>query len=160
MEDLLSEFRHAVESAEAALLKISEGECESRPKPDQWSAKEVLGHLIDSAANNHRRFVEAQWKEDLVFPGYDQERWVAAQRYQARSWRELITLWKAYNLHLVHIVAAIPEDVLKQPRSEHSLDQIAWQRVDRETPASLEYLIRDYLGHLNLHLDQILTGST
>lgn len=160
LEDFLNEFRHTVEFAEEALFKIPEAESESRPVPGQWSAKEVLGHLIDSAANNHRRFVEAQWQEDLVFSGYNQERWVAVQRYQNSSWTELITLWKAYNLHLIHIVSVIPEDVLKQLHAEHSLDQIAWQPVDSETPVSLEYLIRDYLGHLNAHLDQIFADST
>lgn len=63
-------------------------------------------------------------------------------------------------LHLIHIVSVIPEDVLKQLHSQHSLDQIAWQTVDRKTPANLAYLIRDYLGHLKVHLDQILASSS
>jgi anti-sigma-K factor RskA len=159
VEDLLAEFRHTIEAAEKELLTISEAESEVRPAPDQWSAKEVLGHLIDSAANNHRRFVEAHWKEDLVFPGYDQERWVAVQGYRSRPWPELVALWKAYNMHLVHVVAAMPEEVLNRPRKDHSLDQIAWQVVDRETPVSLGYLIRDYLGHLRAHLEQIPARS-
>jgi hypothetical protein len=159
MEDFFGEFRHTIEAAEKELLDISEAESEARPAPDQWSPKEVLGHLIDSATNNHRRIVEAQWKDDLVFPGYDQERWVAVQGYRGRRWLELIGLWKAYNLHLAHIVASIPEETLTQPRREHSLDQIAWQRVDPETPVSLEYLIHDYLGHLKAHLEQILAKS-
>lgn len=86
LEDFLSEFRQTVVSAEEALLKISEAESESRLGPGQWSAKEVLGHLIDSAANNHRRFVKAQWQEDLVFSGYDQERWVAVQGFGVQFW--------------------------------------------------------------------------
>jgi hypothetical protein len=98
MEDFLTEFRQIIRAAEEELLKISEAESEARPAPDQWSAKEVLGHLIDSAANNHRRFVEAQWKENLVFAGYDQERWVAVQQYRGRPWPELVALWRAYNL--------------------------------------------------------------
>lgn len=136
-------------------MEIPETQAEIRPSPNQWSAKEILGHLIDSAANNHRRFVEAQLKDELVFPGYDQERWVAVQQYQQASWFTLIALWKAYNLQLAHVIAAIPETTLKQPRPKHSLDRIAMQKVSADTPVSLEYLIRDYFKHLLAHLDQI-----
>lgn len=158
MKVFLEEFRQTIEGAEKALLKISEAESETRPAPGEWSAKEILGHLIDSASNNHRRFVEAQWRDDLEFPGYEQERWVAVQRYLCRPWAELIGLWKAYNLHLAHLVGSIPEETLKLLRGRHSLDRIAWQTVSSEEPVSLEYLIRDYLGHLEAHLDQIFSG--
>jgi hypothetical protein len=66
VKDLASEFRQTIATVEEQLLTISEAESEARPAPDQWSAKEVLGHLIDSATNNHWRFVEAQLKDDLV----------------------------------------------------------------------------------------------
>jgi hypothetical protein len=155
MEAFIEEFRQTIEGAAEELLKLSEAESETCPAAGQWAAKEIIGHLIDSAANNHRRFVEAQWRDDLEFPGYEQERWVAVQRYRERPWAELIGLWKAYNLHLAHIAGSIPEETLKRPRSGHSLDRIAWQRVGREKTASLEYLIRDYIGHLKEHLDQI-----
>jgi hypothetical protein len=155
MEAFIEEFQQTIEGAAEELLKLSETESEIRPAPGQWAAKEIIGHLIDSAANNHRRFVEAQWRDDLDFPGYEQERWVAVQRYGERPWAELIGLWKAYNLHLAHVVSFIPEETLKRPRNRHSLDQIAWQRVGRGNMVSLEYLIRDYLGHLREHLDQI-----
>ena len=157
MEQLVRDFAKTIESAVGALAELSEAESESRPAPGQWSAKEVLGHLIDSAANNHRRFVEAQGKGDLGFPGYDQEHWVAVQRYQQRPWRDLIALWAAYNRHLAHVLASIPDVELRRPRARHSLDEIAWQRVTRERPVSLQYLISDYYAHLQAHLDSILS---
>jgi hypothetical protein len=55
VEDFFGDFRHTIEAAEKELLDISEAESEAQPAPDQWSPKEVLGHLIDSAANNHYR---------------------------------------------------------------------------------------------------------
>jgi hypothetical protein len=67
VEDFLGDFRHTIEAAEKELLDISEAESKARPAPDQWSPKEVLGHLIDSAANNYRRFVDAQSKDDPAF---------------------------------------------------------------------------------------------
>jgi hypothetical protein len=159
MQDFIRTFREVIETAEQRLLEISEAQAEVCPGPGQWSAKEILGHLIDSAANNHRRFVEAQLKDDLVFPGYEQESWVAVQRYQRASWAALIALWKAYNLHLIQVVSSIPESELRRGRGEHTLDKIAWQTVSEDTPASLEYLIRDYFGHLQDHLGQIFSNS-
>ncbi|HET6853328.1 MAG TPA: hypothetical protein VFH46_13570, partial [Pyrinomonadaceae bacterium] len=68
---------------------------------------------------------------------------------------DVIQLWTSYNLHLLHVVSVIAEDIRTKPRQNHSLDQIAFNLVDRNTPATLEYLIRDYVDHLRHHLDQI-----
>jgi hypothetical protein len=158
MEDLVRDLRQTVASTGEQLLGISEAQSEIRPAPGQWSAKEILGHLIDSAANNHRRFVEAQLKDDLVFPGYDRERWVAVQRYQQAPWSGLIALWKAYNLHLAHVVAAIPEGILEETRREQTEDETAWRTASSDAPVSLAYLIRDYYGHLQAHLAQLFAA--
>ena len=120
-----------------------------------WSAAQILGHLIDSAANNHQRFVRAQFTDHLDFPGYEQEQWVRAQHYESEAWPQLLALWLAYNRHLAHVVAGIAPDVLSRPRARHSLERIAWQTVPASQPATLDYLIRDYLGHLKDHLRQL-----
>jgi hypothetical protein len=87
---LLDDFRDAVDSAVPRLERISDARAGHRPAPTTWSAKEVLGHLIDSAANNHSRFVLAQGRDDLSFPGYDQERWVEVQAHGDQPWPDLI----------------------------------------------------------------------
>ena len=46
------------------------------------------------------------------------------------------------------VVAAIPEALRVQPRSDHTLDRIALH------PVSLEYPIRGYCRHLEEHLEQ------
>ena len=155
MRDFVAEFERTVEEAAARLLALGEEESGRRPGEGAWSAKEVVGHLIDSAANNHQRFVRAQTRDDLVFDGYEQDEWIAAQHYAEAPWARLVELWRLYNLHLAHVVARVPEGELKRPRHPHSLHRIAFRLVDEREPATLEYLIRDYLAHLKHHLAQI-----
>ena len=157
MNELSRELQRSVAEAATRLLNISDAHRQSTSLDGQWSARQIVGHLIDSAANNHQRFVRAQFTGDLVFPGYDQEQWVAIQYYQDEDWAALIQLWKSYNDHLAHVIAHIPADVLQQPRWPHTLDRIAWQTVSADEPATLAYLIRDYIGHLRDHIGQILT---
>jgi len=155
MKDLIEDFERTVEGAAARLRAMGEGESGRRPAAGGWSAKETVGHLIDSAANNHQRFVRAQAREDLVFDGYEQDGWVAAQHYADAPWRRLVELWRLYNLHLAHVVARVPGEELTRPRHPHSLHRIAFRPVDEREPATLEYLIRDYVEHLKHHLKQI-----
>lgn len=89
MVNMIGEFRNTIERYIAKLAKISEEESERTRGSGKWSKKEILGHLIDSAANNHQRFVRAQLTPSLAFPGYEQERWVAIQQYQETAWSEL-----------------------------------------------------------------------
>ena len=155
MDQFVKEFRDTIEVAKSELLRIPSSEAAVSER-GKWSAKQVVGHLIDSAANNHQRFVRAQFSDDLVCPGYDQEKWVEAQKYNDAPWPDLVQLWAAYNLHLCHLVSVMPEKVLTIERREHNLDQIAWKTVDRNTPTTLEYFVKDYAGHMRHHLKQIL----
>ena len=157
-QQFLDGFRNTILTAKARLQDIPEAQSRRKIANDDWAPIEVLGHLIDSATNNHQRFVRAQFTDDLVFGGYEQNQWVSSQKYQDESWSAVIDLWSAYNLHLLHVASVIPEDVLTKPRSPHTLDQIAFNLVDKNTPATLEYLIRDYVDHLQHHLDQIFAG--
>ena len=127
-----------------------------RPRPGAWSPREILGHLIDSASNNHQRFVRAQFQQDLVFAGYAQDDWVAVQRYQDASWSELVTLWASFNRHLARVMAAVPEETRRRPRSRHNLDELAYRPVPATEPTTLEYFMGDYVEHLRHHLEQIL----
>lgn len=156
MEDALTDFRRTMEAYAPRLLALDETDARrSRNGEDGWSAKEIIGHLIDSAANNHRRFVLAQFEDDLIFDGYAQEDWVRAQGYSDEPWSQLVELWHAYNLHLAHVMSRVPQESLRRERTAHSLDRIAWQTVGASQTTTLEYLMRDYIGHLKHHLAQI-----
>ena len=159
MEDVLEDFVRTVEEASARLLSLTEAESRVPLAEWKWSAKEVVGHLIDSASNNHQRFVRAQLKGDLVFEGYAQDEWVRVQAYQAEPWPHLVNLWKFYNLHLAHVCRRAPSGERLRPRREHNLDEIGWAPASRAEPATLEHLMRDYVGHLKNHLRQIFEGS-
>lgn len=150
----------AVERVTPRLRATDDAAAATPPAPGKWSPKEVLGHLIDSASNNHGRFVRAQLSDDLVFPGYDQEKWVTAQRYSGAAWPDLIELWRAFNLHLARVMDAVPDDVARRPRASHNLDQIGWTAVPRDAPATLDAFMHDYVDHLEHHLAQIFPRDT
>ena len=147
MTNIIGEFRNTIESSAAQLAKISEEESQRTRGSGKWSKREILGHLIDSAANNHQRFVRAQLTPSLSFPGYEQERWVAIQQYQEAAWSELCTLWKCYNVHLLHVAARIPEDFLDRSCS-----------IGSGNPVTLRFLLTDYVAHLQHHLREILAS--
>jgi hypothetical protein len=155
MNDLASELNYTLESAEKKLRTINEKHSAKKSSPEKWSLKEILGHLIDSSVNNMIRFVNGQYKSDLVFSGYDQNKWVEAQNYQNAEWNFLINLWKANNLQLVRLIGSTPDDVLKKSTINHNYDQIAWKELSKNDSATLEYLINDYIGHMKHHLNQI-----
>jgi hypothetical protein len=146
MQQISDEIRRLVNSWESRLIRMRPAEIQFREAEGLWSVKEVLGHLVDSASNNHQRIVRLQITEDLSFPDYqsDNEKWVASQRYQEEDWNELIGLWKYFNLHLAHVIGNVRPEAL-----EHS-----W-KAGASTPVRLGDLILDYLSHLKMHLDQI-----
>jgi hypothetical protein len=154
-QQFLTGFRETIAGATARLNAMTPEESRRANGPDKWAPIEILGHLVDSAANNHQRFVRAQFTEDLVFPGYDGDRWVSAQKYRDESWLDLIQLWSSYNRHILHMVSVIPENILTKSRATHNLDETAFNLVPKNEPATLEYFVRDYVDHLRHHLDQI-----
>jgi len=155
MQSFLDDFRTTIETAEKRLLAISEQQSQISRAEGKWSPKEIIGHLIDSAANNHLRFVRAQFNEELAFSGYEQEDWVRVQGYNGEPWQQLVQLWKHYNLHLLHVMSLVPEQTRTKPRSTHNLDQIAWKAVAKNETVTLDYFMRDYVAHMKNHLRQI-----
>ena len=146
----------AVGRAAPALLRLDDSATSSRPAPGKWSPREIIGHLIDSASNNHQRFVRMSARDDLVVEGYEQDHWVASQRYQASPWRELVALWLTYNRHLARVMTATPAADRARSRSVHNLDARAFRPVSRDRAVTLDYFMSDYVDHLEHHLAQVL----
>jgi hypothetical protein len=127
------------------LEKIPETELSLKPSTFQWSKKEILGHLIDSAANNHQRFIRIQYEhEPLIY--YDQDQWNALGHYGQQESRQLINFWALYNQHLYETIRFIPEE------------NLALNGTGRDgVKHPLSFYIIDYVGHLEHHLRQLIS---
>jgi hypothetical protein len=144
MKEAIAQFELVLATAPRKLVDITEADAAHKPAPDRWSKKEILGHLIDSAGNNHQRFVRCQFTPLLEFPEYDQNPWVARQAYATEPWPDLVNLWLLLNRHLLHIVKATPPEVHK-----HEL------KIGDHNRMTFEALVPSYLQHLEHHLAQI-----
>lgn len=156
MVDYIAAFRTDLDTAEPALREITDAAAGPPRALGKWSRKEILGHLIDSASVNHERLLRATQSDDLVLPGYDQDAWVATQRYGSRAWSDLVDLWLAYNRHLLQVMIDIPGEQRFRIRERHNLDVISFRDVAPDLEATLDYLMNDYVVHLEHHLSQIL----
>jgi hypothetical protein len=150
-----AQLRSDVRDATPRLESITDAAASVPRAPGKWSRKEIVGHLIDSASNNHQRFVRAQFSDELISPTYDQDAWVSSQRYRDASWGELVSLWAHFNLHLARVMESIPWEIRDRKRTRHNLSQVAFHAVPADEPATLEYFMRDYVAHLEHHLAQI-----
>lgn len=126
------------------LEAIPEDEFSTRPTPEKWSKKEILGHLIDSATNNHQRFIRVQFEQDPHIT-YNQNMWNAFSYHQYASKKDIINFWETYNRYLVFIISQIPEENLQKVCIMNSPE-----------PFTLEWIIEDYVVHMEHHLQQIV----
>jgi hypothetical protein len=135
-------LRRLLNDVPARLQRIQEPR--QRPNSGKWSPKEELGHLLDSAANNHQRIVRVQMQDGLAMPGYEQKDWVRIHAYQERDWQELIQLWSGLNCQLLAAAEAVPDS--------------AWRHtctVAGSESMTLQFVFEDYLDHMRHHLEHI-----
>ncbi|MBL7865436.1 MAG: DinB family protein [Cyclobacteriaceae bacterium] len=150
MKAVVTDLDETIASVAKKFSAISHEEFAARPKPDKWSRKEVLGHLIDSAHSNLRRFVCGQYEKTPPHIIYEQEFWVKANNYHNESPEALISLWVLMNRRIAAVLTAMPESnhdkLCDTGRGEQNLHPIHW-------------LAADYVKHLKHHVNQIIPGS-
>jgi len=149
MVELCQCLKDVVERAGGELAGYSDRDAANPIQSGGWSRKQVLGHLIDSASNNHQRFVRAMLQDELIWPDYDQPGCVRVQRYQEAQWVDLVELWTSYNRFLAHVLAGIPESKFKTVC-----------RIGKDAPMTLEELAIDYVRHMQHHLEQIRSSGS
>ena len=140
-----ADLGQTIDHAQPLLAKLSDSEVDVHSQPGKWSKKEILGHLLDSASNNHQRFVRAALQGDLVFPGYEQDALVTLQRYGEMNWSLLLEFWAGYNRFLAHVISVLPAQSAG-----------ATCVIGNNEPATLGWIAQDYVEHLKHHLNQIL----
>jgi hypothetical protein len=140
-----TDLGRTVAEVKPLLLKLKNADTSKRPSPSKWSKKEILGHLMDSASNNHQRFVRAALQGELTFPGYEQDKLVELQQFRDIDWGFLVELWVAYNRFLAHVLTCLP------PKAASIVCNIG-----KNKPATLGWIAEDYVAHLKHHLNQIL----
>lgn len=146
MNSTISRINQLITSSEAYLNTARRQKLAAKPKPTQWSKKEILGHLIDSALYNLRRFTEIHTKpKPYQVVDYEQDQLVLANDYQRAKLEDLTMLWVGLNKQIIH--------VLKQ-QTEKTLQLQA--RLPNQKSTNLLFLINDYLDHMEHHVKQIV----
>ena len=143
MQSIAAELNTVINKYIDDIRAVSETEMSYKPSPTKWSKREILGHLIDSAQNNIRRFVVAQY-EDAPRIVYNQDQWVAITNYQQYPLTDLIELWYLLNKHIVAIL-------------KNTSEEKAQRKVQTESLNTIEWMVKDYIKHLLHHLHQVLS---
>lgn len=143
IEKALNRLEYIINLTPKMLTDISEENMSIKPTPTKWSKKEIIGHLIDSATHNHQRFVRGQF-ENIPEISYDQNNWNEFSFYNHIESKQIISFWTIYNKQIIEIIKRIPKENLeKQIKIGNNL-------------LTLEFLIIDYVEHLEHHLKQII----
>jgi hypothetical protein len=143
-QDIARQFTEHIASVREQLQMVTEDISKLTICEGGWSGKEVIGHLIDSALNNHQRFVRAALDGAYEGPSYDQNGWVDLHGYSELSWSDLLAHWNEQNELVCRVVERIDQNRMG-----------ALCRVGSDSPVTLEFLIVDYLRHLDHHASQI-----
>lgn len=149
MENIVNDLRGVVEGFSQKFSQIPEPEFSAKPNPAKWSKKEVVGHLIDSAQSNLRRFVVGQYENQPNIV-YQQDFWVQANGYQQTKKEDVIALWRLINLQIATVLSNMPkENYGKQVNTGKGTPELH----------SIEWLAADYVKHLKHHINQVILNS-
>lgn len=150
MKQTVEELDQIVRTYSKKIRSIPENEFSVKPQPNKWSKKEVLGHLIDSAQNNLRRFICGQYEATPPKIVYEQILWVTSNNYADADCSEVITLWELLNKRIMAVLSQMPKSAYTLKCDTGHTDSQFY---------SLEWLAEDYVRHLKHHVNQIIPNS-
>lgn len=150
MNDTITELRSLIETYHRRFLEVEEDALSAKPRPEKWSRKEVIGHLVDSAHNNLRRFICGQYEDSANAIVYDPDFRVKANDYENLESTRLIHLWKLVNEQICRVLAAMPEKAYTRTCNTG---------FNGEQLHELRWLANDYIKHLKHHLNQVFPGE-
>lgn len=150
MKKTIQELQEIIDLFSQKISAIPEAEFSIKHAPNKWSKKEVLGHLMDSAQNNLRRFICGQYETTPPKIVYEQDFWVRANDYQGKRSLDVILLWRLVNEQICSVLRTMPAANYSQ-----SCDT----GKQEEQLHSLQWLAEDYVKHMKHHLNQIIPGS-
>lgn len=143
MKAIVERFQYLMDTLPSLLSAIPEKELNAKTGENKWTKKQILGHLVDSAANNHQRFIRVQY-EDIPAISYDPDQWNILNRYDSLPVQNVIDFWTIYNQHLLQLMKNMPADQLEKKCM-----------TGGDTPLTLKFIMEDYVHHLEHHLKQI-----
>lgn len=150
VKQVANELRQIITTYSTAFSSMPEADFSDKPNPEKWSKKEVVGHLIDSAQNNLRRFIVGQYDHVPPHIVYDQNFWVKANGYQEMTSLDVIVLWTLVNFRICAVLENMPEGNYKKKCNTGK---------GNEQLYTLEWLAQDYVKHLKHHVNQVIPGS-
>jgi len=143
----MKQLEKHIESFPFKLKQLPSTELLNKPAPGKWSKKEILGHLIDSAINNLKRFTEIHFlPQPYKVISYDQVNLVIVNDYQNQPLDQLLDLWQALNRQIVSVVRNIPAEKLSCPVDP---------QYENKELKTLGWIICDYVAHMEHHFRQI-----
>ena len=149
MKNTINELAQIVEEFTSRINNIPDDVFSAKPNPEKWSQQEVLGHLIDSASNNLRRFICGQYEAAPKII-YEQDFWVKASNYQHIKKENVVQLWRLLNEQICEVLLTMPEQNISLPADTGK---------DKVQLHSIKWLAEDYVKHMKHHLNQILPNS-
>jgi hypothetical protein len=150
MKQVIQELDQIVQAYSKKIRSIPENEFSAKPLPNKWSKKEVIGHLIDSAQNNLRRFICGQYESAPPKIVYEQNRWVTSNNYLQADSEEIITFWELINKRIVAVLNQMPSSAYSMKCDTGKTDSQLY---------TIEWLAADYVRHLKHHLNQVIPNS-
>jgi hypothetical protein len=132
---------------EEYISKTSAVELNHKASPENWSKKQIIGHLIDSGINNMQRFTSVLIeKEPFRIRPMHQVELVEVNEYQHAEIEELLAFLISINIRIKNLMLLQNAETLSTKIELYT----------KGNTSDLRYLMEDYVAHFEQHINQII----